>query len=196
MAEYEQQGFTPYFSILLVVGVLILWLLGAVMAAITMRLLSSSRARQNPASARAAGPGTTQLIQSVSLYGAAVVAAILGITLGTVSGSPFASILCPSVFQWNALPAFQQGLVAAIDGGACTGHVAQMTVTMVFVFLLAAITAAIATAPTVLRLASRTNGGQLSPPGWHPIAGQPGKLRWWDGAAWSDQIHDQNGPQS
>ncbi|MEO5680401.1 MAG: DUF2510 domain-containing protein [Acidimicrobiales bacterium] len=32
----------------------------------------------------------------------------------------------------------------------------------------------------------------MTAPGWHPDpAGGPGRLRWWDGQAWTDHVHDQ-----
>jgi hypothetical protein len=116
--------------------------------------------------------------------------------MGNVTGPASSSFACPSVFQWNGLTPGEQVLLSAFDGGLCTGHVSRMTVAMVFAFVLAAIVAMIATVLTVVRLASRHPGGVVSPPGWHPIPGDPGKLRWWDGTAWTDHTHDQNGVPS
>ncbi len=192
---YEQQDVSLNLAAGVAVVVLVLWLLGGVAAAIAVPLNSSRRARRVSTTGRLA-PDSTRLIAIFALYGAALLGIIVGIVLGNVTGPSSSGYSCPSVFQWNGLAPVQQSLVDAIGGGACAGHVARMTAAMVFAFVLAAIATAVATILTVARLTSRRPSGQASPPAWHPIAGQPGKLRWWDGTAWTDQIHDQNGPQS
>lgn len=149
---YAPQGFTPYFTLLVGVAVLVLWFLGGVAAAIAVALNSRRRRPQLALSARATSPDATRLILIFVLYGAAVLGLIVGIVLGNVTGPAGSSFACPSVFQWNALGSVQQGLVSAFDGGQCTGHVARMTVAMVFAFLLAAVAAVVATVLTVVRL--------------------------------------------
>jgi len=192
---YAPGGFTPYFTVLVGVAVLVLWILGGVAAAIAVTLNSRSRGHRHAGSARAATPDATRLILIFVLYGAAVLGLIVGIVLGNVTGPAGPSFTCPSVFQWNGLGSIEQGLISAFDGGQCTGHVGRMTAAMVFAFVLAAVVAVVATVLTVARL-MRGSRSQVSPPAWHPVAGDPGKLRWWDGTAWTNQIHDQNGSQS